>query len=160
MYSVPDAVFDARFWERTERCGDCWLWTGPLVDGRYGTTTRHRRHHLAHRYAYLLTYGPIPAGIKVCHTCDTPRCINPAHLFLGTQADNVADMIQKGRADFRKNKSHGSAHYKAKLTEAAVRAIRARAASGEPRTALVAAYGVCTATISHILNRRIWTHVE
>lgn len=81
--------------------GSCVLWAGPLNSAGYGTiTVTHggRRSHVgAHRLAYELAFGEIPEGLLVLHTCDVRRCVNPDHLFVGSQADNVADMMAKGR---------------------------------------------------------------
>jgi HNH endonuclease len=90
----------AKFYERTipEPNTGCLLWTGVTDTNGYGhvTIAGHRRQ--SHRVAWQLEHGPIPDGIKVLHRCDTPACVNVAHLSLGTQADNVADMYAKGRA--------------------------------------------------------------
>lgn len=89
-----------QFWERVEPepNSGCWLWTGPFVLGGYGTfSVSSRRMVGAHRFAYAEVYGPIPEGMLVCHRCDVKPCVNPDHLFLGTQRDNMQDMVRKGR---------------------------------------------------------------
>lgn len=83
----------------------CWVWHGSKTKLGYGVINRYpadgpRKTILAHRASYEHFVGPIPEGMKVCHRCDVPLCINPAHLWAGTQADNVADMISKGRDKF------------------------------------------------------------
>lgn len=91
----------AAFWARTDRSGECWVWTGQTIGKpgfAYGIVTRQQQRTLAHRMAYELTHGPIPEGLFVCHHCDNPPCIRPDHLFLGTHADNMRDMAAKGRA--------------------------------------------------------------
>ena len=93
-----------RFWSHIDQSGGeraCWLWLRHRQNKGYGFVKWHGRPRLAHRIAYTLTYGPIPDGIEVMHICDTPACCNPSHLRLGTHADNMADMANKGRSRHR-----------------------------------------------------------
>lgn len=87
-----------RFWLRVEdNPGGCWNWTSTMKPNGYGHYSTHPDQWLAHRFAYTATYGPIPDGLFVCHTCDNRRCVRPAHLFLGTHDDNMRDMVAKKR---------------------------------------------------------------
>lgn len=96
---------DARFWERVDTSAGpegCWPWTGSTQGKGHGQVyrgpCRKSAPHKAHRVAWELTHGPIPAGLFVCHHCDNPPCCNPAHLYVGTAADNARDMFARGRA--------------------------------------------------------------
>lgn len=99
----------------------CWLWTGGKDPKGYGRTLRF---HLAHRVSWELFVGPIPKGLCVLHECDNPPCVRPDHLFLGTNLDNVKDMVAKGR------QARGEANGRAKLTDAAVILARAKYGAG------------------------------
>lgn len=88
-----------RFWQKVVKTKTCWLWSASKNDTGYGWFKRDGRMRGAHRMAYELRRGKIPSGMSVLHRCDTPACVRPAHLFLGTQADNVRDMLAKGRGN-------------------------------------------------------------
>lgn len=91
-YATPE-----KFWARVARSDGCWLWTGGTGPRGYGVVRYQGAAFRAHRLAWILTHGPIPEGLFVCHHCDNPPCCNPAHLFLGTGADNMRDMANKRR---------------------------------------------------------------
>jgi hypothetical protein len=88
---------EAEFWARAEPDGECLIWTRSKIAKGYGRV-RMLGEVAAHRVAYRLAHGDIPEGMLVCHTCDRPDCIQPAHLFVGDQGDNMRDMSSKGRA--------------------------------------------------------------
>lgn len=131
----------------------CWLWTGATCQQGYGFIKRKDGVQLrAHRVAYELAYGHIPAGLQVCHRCDNPRCVRPGHLFLGTARDNAADMVAKGRAARNAGERNGAA----RLTRLQVAQIRAAA---EPYALLAKRFGVTPAAIGLIKRHERWTHV-
>ena len=150
-----------RFWSRVDKSGDCWVWTAATTNGGYGVirdTGRNGKIIRAHRLSWELHNGPIPAGIEVCHRCDNPPCVNPAHLFLGTHQDNVTDTVNKGRASG--GAPRGSLHPKAKLTEAQVLDIRAAHAAGAAsQRQLARKYGVDRKAIQQVIRRKTWIHV-
>jgi hypothetical protein len=95
--------------EHTDNSGDCWIWTGSRHRQGYGRIRVDDKLRLSHVVTYELIHGPIPLGMKVCHTCDNPPCRRPSHLFLGTQRDNIIDAVRKGRLNnYRKGPEH---HY-------------------------------------------------
>lgn len=142
------------FWAKVAVSDDpnaCWEWQASLSGG-YGRFGFWGRGALAHRVAYFFTHGEVPDGALVCHSCDNPRCVNPAHLFLGTHKDNSDDKFRKGRD----RKACGEANSKAKLTSDDVRAIRA---SPDIQIVLAARYGVSQSQISAIRRGANWSHV-
>jgi hypothetical protein len=149
-----------RFWTKVDMTpglgpkGVCWEWTAGTLSGGYGAFWLPGRHMArAHRVAWTIVHGPIPHGQCVLHECDNPPCIRC--LFLGTLADNVADMRSKGRARGG-TKRLGELHWNHRLAVADVLAIRA---SAESQRALARRYGVDRRTISAVLTHATWRHV-
>lgn len=145
------------FWERAGRGGpdECWLWSGGKTGAGYGVVTLCGREVAAHRLAWEIVNGAVPPGLFILHRCDVPACCNPSHLFAGTQADNMQDMVSKGR----KYRKPGSLHPHAKLDEARVIDIRERRSNGARTRDLARDFGVSLSTISGILHRATWVHV-
>ena len=144
-----------RFRQRLVRDGDCLLWQGATNNRGYGVLGIDGRLMLVHRLAYYLATSVDPLQWDVLHACDTPCCCEPSHLFLGTQADNMADASRKGR--LHKTGPSGESHYNAKLTTDNVRAIRARyAAGGISQPALAREYGTSLSNVWAIIHNRSW----
>lgn len=150
-----------RFWAKVDKngpvpahrpeLGPCWVWTASTLGKGYGAFGLNRRTAMAHRVAYEIEHGPIPDGLCVLHECDNPPCVR--HLFLGTRGDNATDRATKRRQPF------GESHWKAKLTEVDVLAIRKEYASGTvTRRDLSNRYSVTAACIGRIVRRETWTH--
>lgn len=155
-----------RFWSRVDKrdpC-ECWPWTGCDMRG-YGVFHVGKKMYLATRVMWMLTNGEIGDGLFACHHCDNPPCVNPAHLFLGTHQDNMADRNRKGRAHRGpraniENIARGEAVYGAKLTPELVREIRAvYAAGGVTQRQLARRYGMAQCPIRHVIIRKTWKHV-
>jgi hypothetical protein len=144
-----------KLWDRVkEDDSGCWLWTGACFDNGYGAMKVANKQWRTHRLAWELTYGPLPAGIRVLHKCDVRRCCNPEHLFLGTDADNQADMTRKGRGRI------GERSGTTRLTNDDVRRIRKLRAKGYERRKLAKEYGLDESTIYNIVKRKTWSHVD
>ncbi|RZI99824.1 MAG: HNH endonuclease [Brevundimonas sp.] len=157
----------ANFWAKVEKAAqaECWLWRGYVAPSGYGVFAHSKgKSARAHRIAYSLANGPIPAGKVVCHSCDVRSCCNPAHLWLGTIADNVADRVAKGRtvhqfgADYTGPRPHGEGHGSARLTEITARAILDR--GGERGSDLAREFGVSETCISRLRRGRTWPHLK
>jgi hypothetical protein len=177
----------ARFWKKVAKRGisDCWLWTAgkqPAGYGQFHVGGRvGGRPHGAHRIAWTHAFGPIPEGMHVCHRCDVPACVNPAHLFLGTHGDNMRDKVSKGRqakgAAFDARKalmSRGAGHYaktrperlargersgKSSLTALDVAEIRRLRDAGATYASLGRRFEVSAQAVRAIALRLVWTHV-
>lgn len=148
-----------QFESRLDKTGECWIWKGATARYGYGSVRWDRRTQSAHRIAWQLAYGKIPAGLSVLHRCDKPPCCNPAHLFLGTQKDNMIDASRKGRCVF--NPAKGESNHFAKLTASAVRKIRRMYATGRySYRTLGKRFGVTYENIGHIVKRATWAHVK
>lgn len=145
----------ARFWLHVVRGPDCWGWLGTTDPKGYGRVMHGGRHVRAHRLSWEVNRGPIPAGMQVLHSCDNPPCCNPAHLFLGTNADNVRDREIKSR----RTAPAGSESSRSKLTEDAVRSIRIERSSGSTFASIASRYGVTPGAIRHIVAGRTWRNV-
>lgn len=137
---------------------DCVLHEGQKTNSGYGRLKVGRVWKLAHRVAYERAVGEIPAGMFVCHACDTKLCVNPAHLFVGTPAENTADMMKKGRHHSGPAPKHEK-NPRAKLSKAIVRDIRQRLAAGEGCAVLGREYDVSISAISFIKHGRSWVGV-
>ncbi len=135
----------------------CWTWTGCLNAKGYGSVSKGRRlgTMLAHRASYEDFIGAIPDGLCVCHRCDVRSCVNPGHLFLGTQEENIRDMCKKGRHSVPRGERVNTA----KITANDVIDIRTLYAFGATSVGLADAFGLARATICRIIQRKIWRHV-
>mgnify|MGYP001607602161 CR=1 FL=1 len=148
--------------------GACWVWTGALDKKGYGTSNVHGESERAHRASWIWTNGSIPDGACVLHKCDNPPCVNPAHLFLGTHADNNKDRAAKGRSFKGYNRPkppprsppRGEDAWHAKLTEAQVREVRVLLAEGRlSMRAIGRTYGIAHESVRKIAKGLSWKHV-
>ncbi len=139
-------TLEQKFWYRVDRRSDeeCWPWTGGLLEGGYGQMTDENwRPVSAHRASWRINRWPIPSGLQILHKCDNRRCVNPGHLFLGTQKDNMQDMIQKGRK------------YLGRHSHSDIRAIRERyARGGISQATLGRLFGCSESFIWRIVHRK------
>lgn len=152
LYLASDAErIIERFWSKVDR-GDadsCWLWTAAAHEFGYGKFSLVGSEIGAHRFAWTITNGRIPEGQQVCHSCDTPACVRPEHLFLGTAADNVADMVQKGRNALGENNGNSRLS-----DEQADEVFERYMAGGISQPELAKQYGVSQAAIWYTIHRR------
>ena len=157
-----------RFWAKVPKLppDSCWEWLGMRclqTKHAYGTLKVNNRRRLAHRLMWELTHGPIPTGLAVCHTCDNPPCVNPDHLFLGTNMDNIEDMMRKGRGAGQQGTRYqpdvsGTNNGRAKLSEDDIRTIRL--AYHMNYNELAEHYDVSPSTIGRIVKGDTWKHIK
>jgi hypothetical protein len=156
------------FWSKVRESEDgCWDWQFALDRKGYGKMaikypgTKRNRMLLCHRVAYFLSEGEFPAKLSVLHKCDRPVCCNPDHLFLGTQDDNIQDMMRKGRHNsYSPNRSMGENINTAKLNADQVREIRRLyALGGYTQVRLAAMYGISSASLSALVRGVSWKHL-
>lgn len=162
MAWVRAQPFDERFWKLVDKSAGplaCWPWLGRRIEerGGYGIFWLPGRGTAGtHRVAVMLSTGNDPGALEVLHGCDNPPCCNPAHLTVGTHADNMKDMISKGRRNVR-----GEHNGAAKLTAGQVRIIRDEYAAGRADQAgLAKQFGVDQTLVSQIVRRLVWKHVS
>jgi hypothetical protein len=144
-----------RFWANADRPhgpDECWPWKNSTAAGGYGMIRTKAGRLKAHRVAYRLAHGPLTEGMSVCHTCDNPACVNPAHLYQGTHKQNMRDRAARGRGGDLRGERNG----RARLTDDDIRAIRA---SDATNVALAAAFGVSDVMVSKVRRGVAWRHV-
>ena len=149
-------TLEERFWVKVDRQSqdECWEWTAGKDRDGYGHIWENEgsRSASAHRVSWRIHFGEIPDGLYVCHHCDNPGCVNPDHLFLGTNQSNLADMDAKGR----RAPQLGEKNPAAKLTEAQVRTILV---SSETHQAMADRYGVTRECVFSVKQRKNWAWV-
>lgn len=147
----------------------CWLWLGSVDRDGYGHFKFGGEPGKAHRFAWEFTHGVRPTGMMVCHRCDTPGCINPQHLFLGTSADNVADRHAKsrdargarhGRAASPERTARGERVNTAVLTAEDVVVMRAAYDAGTSRAVLAKRFGITWTATDRVVRRITWAHIS
>lgn len=141
------------FWSRVTKTDGCWLWDKPHGFGYGRLRWNGGRSRSAHVVSWEMANGPVPPGLYVCHKCDTPPCVRPDHLFLGTAGDNVRDCSAKGRISRGEHRPHH------KITASDVMTIRGLKASGRSSYLLARQFGISRPMVMAIVHRRRWKHV-
>jgi hypothetical protein len=142
--------FESQFWSHVDKSGDCWIWTGSKHDQGYGQINIDKKMTFTHRISYEISNNvKLDRNTKVLHSCDNPPCVNPAHLFLGTQADNVRDAVAKGRM----KTSRGCDHKLSKLSYEDIVMIRKLHFEGMSGADLGRMYHVGKSTVHRIIKK-------
>ena len=155
-----------RFWSKVNKTEDCWLWTAAVSNPKlldqidesraYGIFWNGKRLVGAHRFVYELTRRPLQQGEIVMHLCDRPRCVNPDHLMVGSQPQNIRQAVVKGR--FKGNPFCGSSRHGSKLTEEKVELIKKMASNGMTHRKIANHFDVAYSLITRIVKGTIWRH--
>ena len=147
-----------RFWTKVNKIpGGCWEWNAYCDKRGYGIFRLDSRTVRAHRLSAFWA-GILPSldsELLACHHCDNPKCVNPEHLFAGTDADNAQDRIKKGREHY----PIGETNPRAKLTENDILAMRQLVANGIPRKDIASQYEISLSQVNNIVNRKHWSHI-
>lgn len=143
-----------RLWDRTDRNTDCWMWQGGKDRKGYGLISVNGKMMRAHRLAWELTYGSIPHGLCVCHHCDHPACINPEHLFVGTNLENMQDKVRKGHPNG--GIVYGERNGASKLTSLQVEEIRHLHTTGISDRKLAVLFCIGKSQVNRIVNNLNW----
>ena len=153
-----------KFWHKVNKNGPvcerlgtrCWEWTGGKDTDGYGEMMFEKKMSKSHRLSWIFAYGPIPKGLCVCHTCDNPKCVNPSHLFLGTNQINTLDRTMKGRSAHNTKGKNGMA----KTTEDQAIAIREIYKTGKTTTSIAASFGISRREVNNIVSGKAWKTTE
>lgn len=149
FYKRPS--IEDRFWSKVHKTDGCWLWTGAKSRSGYGQIGLDYKVLYTHRFSYETLVGPISHGMFVCHKCDVPLCVNPDHLFLGTNEDNLIDMIKKSRGTGK------AINFISKLSKQDVLEIRRLENNNElDRQSIADKYGVTVSAIYNIVKNKTW----
>lgn len=153
---MPSADLLLRFKAKIapESQSGCWMWIGAVLHRGYGAFKLDRATVRAHRFSWLIHFGTIPKGLNVLHRCDAPLCVNPQHLFLGTQSDNMRDMRQKGRG--KTPRLRMERHPMAKINMSIAEEIRAKRREGATEPELMREYAVARTTITDVCRGKRW----
>lgn len=154
--------FIARFWSKVDRKvpNECWPWTGSFKENGYpqlgvgSLTNGTRTMRMAHRLSWLIHFGEVPKRKYILHHCDNPKCVNPNHLYLGGNSENMRDAAQRNRI------AHGVRHAYAKLNPTKVRRIRKLFKSGKNCNQIASTIGVAYATIQQVIEGQTWRRVK
>ena len=151
----PTVPIDQRFWKYVDKRGpnDCWNWTGAMIYSGYGLIGSKGKTKGAHRVSYEINIGPILEDMFVCHSCDNPSCVNPAHLWLGTPLDNTQDAVKKGLMPL------GEKNGRAKLTRSNVIEIRKLSKRGKSLREIAELFSVSVPCVWAIIHKKNWKHV-
>lgn len=170
----PSLKDTKRFWTKV-LCGDdldgCWIWRGSKKGTGYGEMRLPYKRVLVHRFSFLIHNGFLDESLLICHHCDTPLCVNPRHLFMGTKADNNTDKANKGRVVAKSGDEHhfrlhpekiprGERHGRAQISEAQARNILLRHSLGEDNTSIANSIGVSRHLVCCCTSRKTWRHIE